>query len=148
LYDSTRKPYWNSGTYMGATNWRYCASKSFVKLVGTNFFFGSEKFVPVGFNAYWLGLDETYTYPSKYRIEEMFQVAQKMSATAIRAHTLGHSSGKSSSLRPYGNTLNAAAWNTIDYAFSMARKYNIRLITPLTDTYWWYNGISVFYFVH
>ena len=110
----------------------YCSSKSFVKLVGTNFFVGTEKFVPVGFNAYWLVLDETYTYPSKYRIEEMFQVAKKMSATTIRAHTLGHSSGKSSSLRPNGNLLNTAAWNSIDYAFSMARKYNVRLITPLT----------------
>jgi mannan endo-1,4-beta-mannosidase len=146
LYDKNRTPLWSSQTYGGAENWMYdeqtlpSTPSSFVKLINRNFYIDSKKFIPVGFNCYWLGLDETYTYPSRYRIEEMFQVAKKMSATAIRSHTLGHSSGKKASLRPQGNILNEAAWDSIDYAFAMAHKYQIRLIAPLTDSLWWYNG--------
>jgi mannan endo-1,4-beta-mannosidase len=112
----------------------------FVTTSNGNFVLNGEKFVPVGFNAYWMGLDESYSYPPHVQIEEMFTVAKTMAATAIRSHTLGHSSGSQNSLRPKDNNLNAAAWEPIDYAFSMARKYNIRLICPLTDNYWWYNG--------
>jgi len=76
---------------------------SFVKSCGRDFCVDGKKWVPVGFNAYWLGLDEEYRYPSWKRIEEMFQVAKKMSATAIRAHSLGHSSGEKSVFETMGS---------------------------------------------
>lgn len=115
-------------------------SNAFVTVRNSNFYNGNQPFVPVGFNAYWLGLDENFDYPSKTRIEEMFRVAKAMSATTIRSHTLGHSSGNVKSLlRPDGK-INKAAWKPIDTALLLARKYDIRLIVPFTDNYWWYNG--------
>jgi mannan endo-1,4-beta-mannosidase len=36
--------------------------------------------------------------------------------------------------------LNNAAWDAIDYAFFMARQYNIRLIVPLLDAYEYFHG--------
>ena len=98
------------------------------------------KFVPVGFNAYWLGYTEAYDYPPTVQVDEMFTVAKKISATTIRAHTLGHSTGSAKSLRPSNNTLNNEAWKAIDYAFYKAKQNNIKLICPLTDCYTWYNG--------
>lgn len=106
------------------------------------FYVDGKQFVPVGFNCYWLGFGLQYDppYPSHDCIEEMFAVASKMGATVIRSHTLGHSSGSKDSLRPAGRVLNVNAWDTIDYGFYMARKYDIRLICPLTDNYFWING--------
>lgn len=105
-----------------------------------NFILDNKKFVPVGFNAYWLGLHEDYSYPTHSQIEEMFIVAQKLGANVIRSHTLGFSSGHPKTLRPHDNNLNNDAWEPIDYAFLMANKYNIKLITPLTDSYNYYHG--------
>jgi mannan endo-1,4-beta-mannosidase len=98
------------------------------------------KFVPVGFNAYWLGYTEKYAYPTNSQISEMFKAAKKMEATIIRSHTLGFSSGSSGSLRPNSNTLNNAAWKSIDYAFYQAKIYGIKLVCPLTDAYNYYHG--------
>jgi len=73
----------------------------------------------------------------------MFIIAKQMSATVIRSHTLAASSGyNQNSLRPnsLGGKLNENAWDAIDYAFSMANKYNIKLIVPLTDPYYYYHG--------
>lgn len=74
-----------------------------------------------------------------------------MDATVIRSHTLGISFGCGNCLRPGTgsdpNVLNAAAWDAIDYAFEMARKYNIKLMVPLLDAYqyshgeWWSAGV-------
>lgn len=116
------------------------AQAGFVKTCGRDFCVDGKKWVPVGFNAYWLGLDEAYQHPSWKRIEEMFQVAKKMSATAIRSHTVGHSSGSKPSLRPWDRNLNNDAWKSIDTAIYLANKYNVRLVVPLTDNYWWFNG--------
>jgi len=99
-----------------------------------------EEFVPVGFNAYWMGLMEDFSYPSHAMIDEMFSVAEKMSATVIRSHTLGCSSGKEQSLFLKGRGINPAAWEPIDYAFKRAEETGVKLICPLTDNYWWYNG--------
>jgi mannan endo-1,4-beta-mannosidase len=71
---------------------------------------------------------------------EMFIIADILGATVIRSHTLGFSSGTYNSLRPYNNYINYHAWIPIDYAFLMAKKYNIRLICPLTDSYNYYHG--------
>jgi mannan endo-1,4-beta-mannosidase len=113
---------------------------NFVKCDGNDFVLQNQKFIPVGFNAYWLGFNEKYTYPTNDQIEEMFIVANILGATVIRSHTLGFSSGTYNSLRPYNNYINYHAWVSIDYAFFMAKKYNIRLICPLTDSYNYYHG--------
>jgi mannan endo-1,4-beta-mannosidase len=104
------------------------------------FEYRSQRFVPVGFNAYWLGITEEQEYPQKQRVEEMFVAATQMGATVIRSHTLGMSSGASNSLRQPGNIVNENAWDAVDYAFSLARQYDIKLICPLLDAYYWYNG--------
>lgn len=107
------------------------------------FYVNNEKFVPVGFNAFWLGFgleESTNGYPAHVCIEEMFIVAKKMAATVIRSHTLGSSSGSPNTLRPNGRTLKFNAWDTIDYSFAMAKKYNIRIIAPLLDNYFYING--------
>lgn len=111
---------------------------NFVNVVNGNFNLNGNKFIPVGVNIYWLGLTEDHTYPSQQLIEEMFQTASKLSSTVIRSHTLGISSGSNESLLE--NLNSSAAWAPIDYSFMMAKKYNIKLICPLTDNYWWGNG--------
>ena len=97
-------------------------------------------FVPVGFNAYWLGYTEMYDYPTELQIDEIFDLAVLMKATVIRSHTLGFSSGSANSLRPFDNNLNSNAWGSIDYAFYKARETGIKLICPLTDAYAYYHG--------
>ncbi len=116
------------------------SNSKFVTFSNGEFKIDDKKFVPVGFNAYWLGLHEDYSYPTHSQIEEMFIVAQKLGATVIRSHTLGFSSGHPNTLRPFNNNLNTKAWEPIDYAFLMANKYKIKLITPLTDAYNYYHG--------
>ena len=104
---------------------------------GENLFLDGEGFISVGSNAYWLGYTEGYGYPSKNQIEEMFIAVSRLKGNTIRSHTLGHSSGSTNSLRPYDNNLNENAWDSIDYSFSMAKKYNIKIIVQLTDGYSW-----------
>ena len=100
----------------------------------------NNKFVPVGYNAYWLGYTEQYTYPQKSEITQMFIMAQKMKATVIRSHTLGITSGQWNTLRKNDNTFNNAAWEPIDFAFQEANKYGIKLIIPFTDSYSYFHG--------
>lgn len=104
------------------------------------FMYNSQKFVAVGFNAYWLGITEEQEYPDKKRVEEIFKAAKTMGATTIRAHTLGMSSGAGNSLRQPGNVINKNAWDSIDYAMFLATQYDVKLICPLLDAYYWYNG--------
>jgi mannan endo-1,4-beta-mannosidase len=115
-------------------------NNSFVKLDNGNFILNDTVFVPLGFNAYWLGFTEEYSYPTHNQIEEMFKVAQTIGATVIRSHTLGFSAGTPNSLRPFDNKLNDNAWEPIDFAFYMANVYNIKLIIPLIDAYNYYHG--------
>jgi len=116
------------------------AVSQFVKWNGNNFVVGGQRFVPVGFNAYWFGLTEGYDYPTQDQVTEIFVVAQKMAATVIRCHTMGISSGSAKSLRPRDNNLNNDAWKAIDFAFHTAKQRGIRIIAPLVDCYSWYNG--------
>lgn len=113
-------------------------SNAFVKVVNGDFMLNGARFPVVGPNIYWLGLSENNSYPTQDLIESMFQTAVKLSSTVIRSHTLGISSGSSRSLLK--NINSPAAWAPIDFSFKMASKYNIKLICPLTDNYWWGNG--------
>ena len=115
-------------------------SSGFVKVLNGEFILNGKPIKLVGPNAYWMGITEEYNYPPKHHIEEVFEATYRLSGNAIRSHTLGHSSGSGNSLRPRDNNLNEAAWDIIDYSYSLANKYNIKLVVPLTDCYKWYNG--------
>ncbi|KAJ3025787.1 UNVERIFIED_CONTAM: hypothetical protein HDU68_006694 [Siphonaria sp. JEL0065] len=108
--------------------------------MGTSTSGGGQKFVPVGFNSYWLGLTEEYNCPPPSQIKEMFQLALKMKATVIRSHTLGISSGSQNALLQNRNKGNNLAWLPIDYAFYHAGITGVKLTCPLLDSYAWYNG--------
>src|SRR6476620_7428489 len=112
----------------------------FVKVANGEFVLNGKPIKLVGPNAYWMGITEEYNYPPMHHIEEVFEATYRLSGNAIRSHTLGHSSGSVNSLRPRDNNLNANAWDIIDYSYSLANKYNIKLVVPLTDCYKWYNG--------
>lgn len=117
-------------------------SNSFVKWNSSKYQFelNNKKFVPVGFNAYWIGFKEEYVYPKQSEVTQMFKMANKMAATCIRAHTLGITSGHSLTLRQSDNSFNQNAFKAIDFAFQEANKYNIKLIIPLTDCYSYFHG--------
>lgn len=112
----------------------------FVKWGNKTFVVEGKTFHPVGPNVYWLGYTENNDYPKQSQVIEMFEIAKMMKSTVIRSHTLGISSGNSNALRPYNNTLNENAWDSIDFAFHTAKQYDIKLICPLTDAYSWANG--------
>lgn len=115
-------------------------NSGFVERQGQRLYLDGEDFIAVGPNAYWLGYMEDGSYPTRAQQEEMFIAAKRMNSTAIRSHTLGHSSGGPNSLRPRDNNLNENAWESIDYAYSLAKKYDLKVVAPLTDCYFWYNG--------
>jgi mannan endo-1,4-beta-mannosidase len=117
-----------------------CGPSGFVTWNGDTFTLNNKPWVPVGFNAYWLGFTENRDYPTNDQITEMFQIAVTMKATVIRSHTLGFSSGDIKSLRPRDTTLNSDAWRPIDFAFAEATKYGIKLVCPMTDSYNYYHG--------
>jgi chitinase len=121
-------------------------SSDFVKWQNGQFTLSGSKFVPVGYNCYFLGYGEHYDYHTKPQIEEIFIVASKTKATIIRSHTLGSSNGHPKSLTPTSSTgFNNAAWDPIDYSFYMAKKYGIKLIIPLCDAYEYFHGSYGFF---
>ncbi|TPX73254.1 hypothetical protein CcCBS67573_g05472 [Chytriomyces confervae] len=101
----------------------------------------------IGFNAYWMGIHETFSYPTLEQTHEMFSLAAKLGATAIRSHTLGCSSGHAKMLRPSiprsNEALNECAWAPIDAAFKTAQETGVYIVANLTDSYAWYNGSYV-----
>jgi len=115
----------------GFVSWNRNASK---------FQLNNKKFVPCGFNSYWLGLTEWREYPTHAQITEMFDIAIRMKATVIRAHTLGCNFDNPKSLRPYDNNLNEAAYEPIDFSFNEARRTGIKLMIPMCDAYQYYHG--------
>ncbi|KAJ3073399.1 hypothetical protein HDU98_001583 [Podochytrium sp. JEL0797] len=114
----------------------------------SQFELSGTRFVPVGFNSYWFGLMEDFSYPSESQITEMFQLAIQIDATVIRSHTLGMSSGTPHSLFPGASNpstdgyiqLNPDAWHSIDFTLAQAAHFGIKLICPLLDTYNYYHG--------
>ena len=116
---------------------------------GTTLYLNGKKWKAVGPNIYWLGLDENVippagepfyeptnaSYPTKGRITEAMAVVKAMGGTAIRAHTLGVSTGNPLSIWPEPHVVNEAAFEPIDWAVYQARQYGLRLQIPLTDNY-------------
>jgi mannan endo-1,4-beta-mannosidase len=110
---------------------------------GHRLYLNNERFRFSGPNVFWLGLDydefNRPSYPNERRIEEAFQLAASMKARVIRSHTLAVSFGKLYSCVPKLGENNKMAWDTIDFAISMARKYDIYLIIPLVDFHDYYH---------
>ncbi|OAA68738.1 Glycoside hydrolase, subgroup, catalytic core [Niveomyces insectorum RCEF 264] len=121
---------------------------------GSRLLLGGRPWKAVGPNVYWLGLDENVTppagapfyaptrasYPTKGRITEIMATVRALGGTAIRAHTLGVSTGNPLSVWPTARATNADAFEAIDWAVHQARVYGLRLLVPLTDNYDYYHG--------
>lgn len=121
---------------------------------GSTLLLDGKPWKAVGGNIYWLGLDENVTppegepyyeplkasYPTKGRITEAMAVTKALGGTAIRAHTLGVSTGNPLSVMPTLGEVNEAAFDTIDWAVYQARQYGLRLMVPLTDNFDYYHG--------
>lgn len=113
----------------------------FLRTDGGNFSLNGRVFVPVGLNAFFLGLmQETMAYPTKAQITEIFEAARTMKATVIRSHTLGFSAQNSMTLLDANNNINSAAWAPIDWAYAEAKRCSIKLIIVLCDPYEYYHG--------
>lgn len=105
------------------------------------FTLNQRTFVPVGMNAFFLGLlQETNYYPTHQQITEIFEAARTLGATVIRSHTLGFSAESSVTLLDGNNNINPAAWDPIDFAYSEAKRCSIKLIIVLCDPYSYYHG--------
>ncbi|KAK0734872.1 glycoside hydrolase superfamily [Lasiosphaeria miniovina] len=121
---------------------------------GSTLLLDGKPWKAVGANVYWLGLDENVTpasgepyyaplkasYPTKGRTTEIMAVVKAMGGTAIRAHTLGVSTGNPLSLVPAPGQVNKQAFEPIDWAVWQAREYGLRLLIPLTDNFDYYHG--------
>jgi mannan endo-1,4-beta-mannosidase len=124
----------------------------FVTREGSQLRLGGKPFRIVGANMPWLGLDEfngrnerEISYPTQFRIDDGLKTAQTMGASVVRAHSLGISVGCPLCLMPAPGKFNDAAFETIDYSLATARKYNLRLIIPLTDQWHYYHGGKHFF---
>lgn len=126
-------------------------SSGFVQRDGTRLTLGGKPFRFAGPNTYWLGLDENVggidpsapaavDYPTYFRIRDGLTTAKAMGATAVRAHTLGVSTGTPKALEPELGRYNAAAFAPIDYAIAEAGRQGLKLIIPLTDNWQYYHG--------
>lgn len=121
---------------------------------GSTLLLDGKPWKAVGANVYWLGLDENVTpaqgapyyepfkasYPTHGRITEAMAIMKAMGGTAIRAHTLGVSTGNPLSVMPTRGVVNEQAFDSIDWAVYQARQYGIRLLVPLTDNFDYYHG--------
>lgn len=121
---------------------------------GSTLLLNGEPWKAVGPNVYWLGLDENVippagepfysptnaSYPTRGRVTEVMATVRALGGTAIRAHTLGVSTGNPLSVWPDKGVVNEQAFESIDWAVSQARAYGLRLMVPLTDNYDYYHG--------
>jgi hypothetical protein len=106
-----------------------------------NFEVRGQKFVPVGVNCFGLGLcQESMNYFSHQQISEIFNSVKKLNGTTIRSHTLGFSASSKNSLLDYNLNFREAAWDSIDFSLSEAKRTGIKVIPVFTDAYQYYNG--------
>jgi hypothetical protein len=126
---------------------------SFVTRSGTQLMIDGSAARFAGVNVYWLALDENvlidgskHNYPTHFRVDDVFETAVGMGAMAIRAHTVGVSTGDMSGGLAFEPTLanfsegngSSFASQHIDYAVYRASQTGVRLIVPLTDNYHYY----------
>src|SRR5947209_304844 len=111
------------------------ASIGFVARSGSQLMLDGHPFRFAGANLHWLGLDDSTTYPSQFRVDDGLDAAKEMGLTVVRAHSLGISTGCSNCIEPSLGVFNKTALEHVDYAIKAARERGIRLIIPLTDNW-------------
>jgi phage FluMu protein Com len=113
----------------------------FIKLNKGKLELNGRSFVPVGWNAFFLGfMQETMKYPTKAQVTEIFEAARMLKVTMIRSHTLGFSAENESTLIDKSNKFNDKAWDIIDFAYAEAKRCSVKLIIVLCDPYEYYHG--------
>ena len=117
---------------------------SFVTRSGAGLMLNGKAFRFSGANIFWGGLDEDgrigYSYPTQFRVNVALQTVADMGGTVVRCQTCGISTGSSLSVEPALGTFHQTALRHIDYFIAQARKYGLRLVIPLTDTFDYYLG--------
>jgi mannan endo-1,4-beta-mannosidase len=105
-----------------------------------------------GANAYWLGLDDNAgnsagSFPSHSTITNALQGIKAMGANLVRAHTVGISTGLSTSFETAAGVFNDDNLDSADWAVAEAGRLGIYLMVPLTDNWNYYHG-GKWNFVH
>jgi mannan endo-1,4-beta-mannosidase len=111
---------------------------AFVQRTGTKLTLAGAPFRYSGPNIEWLGL-EAYgphdpigpRYPTHFEIDDAFATASEMGAKVVRSQTMGDTVGCPLCIEPEEGKFNESAFQATDYALSVARKNNIKLIIPL-----------------
>src|SRR5207253_11056384 len=62
--------------------------KGFVTRSGSQLLLNGRPFRFAGANIHWLALDDSTTYPSQFRVNDVFDAAQEMGLTVVRSHSL------------------------------------------------------------
>lgn len=109
---------------------------NFITRKGNKLYDGNKNFRFAGTNLHWLG----YYTRSQFQINEGFLTAHEMGCNVVRSHTLGISTGYPGSLEPELNVFDPDAFENIDYSYYLAKEYGIRLIIPLVDDNYYYQG--------
>lgn len=115
-------------------------SIGFVTRSGSQLMLNGRPFRFAGANLHWLGLDDSTTYPSQFRVNDGLDAAKEMGLTVIRAHSLGISTGCGNCIEPKLGVFNETAFEHVDYAIKAAGDRGIRLIIPLTDNWHYPTG--------
>jgi hypothetical protein len=116
----------------------------FVTRHGTGLMLNGRVFRFSGANIFWGGLaqdgHDALSYPTPYQVNAALQTVADMGGQVVRCQSCGISTGNPMSVEPKLGTINATALAHIDYFIAQARKYGVRLIIPLTDSYSYYLG--------
>jgi len=116
-----------------------CAyAQSFIQRDGTHLTLEGKTFRYSGPNIEWLGL-EGYgphdpigpRFPTRFEIEDAFATAAEMGALVVRSQTIGDTVGCARCIEPEQGKFNEDAFQSSDYAISVAAKYHMHLIVPL-----------------
>src|SRR2546429_207935 len=94
--------------------------RGFVTRSGTQLILNGHLFRFAGANIHWLALDDSTTYPSQFRVNDVFDAAKEMGLTVVRSHSLGISVGCSNCIEPRLGVFNEAALLHVDYAIKVA----------------------------
>lgn len=113
-------------------------AQSFVERSGTHLILDGAPFRYSGPNIEWLGL-EGYgphdpagpRFPTHFEIDDAFATTAEMGGRVVRVQTIGDTVGCPLCVEPELDKFNEGAFESSDYALSVAKQKNIRLILPL-----------------
>jgi hypothetical protein len=112
--------------------------QSFVQRSGTHLVLDGTTFRYSGPNIEWLGL-EGYgphdpfgpRYPTHFEIDDAFATAAEMGAKVVRSQTMGDTIGCPRCIEPEEGRFNPSAFQSSDYALSVAARYHMKVIVTL-----------------